>query len=292
MHVISPDTKTYPLSTTSQYTPTPHTISDMSALYTTLGIKNMVFVQPSPYGTDNSLHLDSLSSIGKSHSRAIVVIDPRAPPPASTLQAWHEAGVRGARLNLVSVGRELSDAELRSELTAYAAVLKPMGWALQLYIPLASISRLEPLVEELGLPKVIIDHMGSPSLPFGVANAAEEAPDANQKQQQEGSAALLRMMEKGRTWVKVTGWYRLANSKDAKVRERQDAEVDEMAVRLMRARGGTRVVWASDWPHTRFEGVDVGPWIDRCWKLGERAGGEEVASRMFVDNARELWGFE
>jgi predicted TIM-barrel fold metal-dependent hydrolase len=286
MHIISPDTTSYPFSSKATYTPPPHTLSDLTQLNTTLSLQNSVLIQPSPYGTNNTLHLDILTHLGKAHARAVFVINPHAPPSPATLQAWHEAGVRGLRLNLVSIGRELSDAELRAELSAYAAVLKDRKWALQLYVPLAMVSRLEPLVAELGsgLPKIVLDHLGSPSLPFGLCD--------EEKAQREGFAAMLRMMEAGRTWVKVSGWYRLANSKDPKTKERQERELDEIVVRVMRARGGSRVVWASDWPHTRFEGIDVGPWIDRCWALAEMAGGEEVAVRMFVDNARELWDAE
>jgi predicted TIM-barrel fold metal-dependent hydrolase len=49
---------------------------------------------------------------------------------------------------------------------------------------------------------------------------------------------------------------------------------------------GERVVFASDWPHTRFEGLDVRPFVDRCLEWTEEVG---MTEKVFCSNAQQLW---
>jgi predicted TIM-barrel fold metal-dependent hydrolase len=56
---------------------------------------------------------------------------------------------------------------------------------------------------------------------------------------------------------------------------------------LLKVRGGDGVVFASDWPHTRFEGMDIKPWVEQCL---EWCGDDDVlAKKLFRDNAKVLW---
>lgn len=55
----------------------------------------------------------------------------------------------------------------------------------------------------------------------------------------------------------------------------------------MRA-GKEQLVFATDWPHTRFEGVDIAPFAEASlrWCAEEDAG---MAERLFRRNAEVLW---
>ena len=76
--------------------------------------------------------------------------------------------------------------------------------------------------------KIVVDHLGRPDPKSGINS--------------EGFKALLRSIEKGRTWVKVSGGYRLG------------PQAKEYARELLRVAGPDRLVWASDCPFVGHEG--------------------------------------
>ena len=51
-----------------------------------------------------------------------------------------------------------------------------------------------------------------------------------------------------------------------------------------------RVVFASDWPHTRFEGLDIKPFVKRVMEWCE--WDERLIERVFRGNAEMLWDVE
>ncbi|KAK8118321.1 TIM barrel metal-dependent hydrolase [Apiospora kogelbergensis] len=92
----------------------------------------------------------------------------------------------------------------------------------------------------------------------------------------------MRLLEGGNTWVKLSAAYRFSASADG------FSDAAPVAKELLRVAGRNRVVFATDWPHTRFEGLDIRPWIrtvlfDLCEK------GERLIERVFKGNAEELW---
>lgn len=270
MHVVDPGR--FPLAADAQYRPHPHTLTDAKGFYSQFGIKNMVLVQPSIYGNDNSCMLEALKELTPKHGRAVVGIDPKT-TDKETMEKWHAMGVRGARLNLVSVGRELSNEELRSELESYAKVLKPFNWVLQLYIPLRLAMPLLNIIPELGV-KTCIDHFGSPVLPDPFDPSKTIYP-----YDMVGFASLIKLLEAGNTWVKLSAPYRL--SKDPAMRD-----LDPIGKELI-IKGGNRVVYATDWPHTRFDNIDSVPFMERCFKW---CGGDStLIENLFRANAEELW---
>lgn len=275
MHVVDPGR--FPLSSSAKYKPPAHTVDDMRSFYADLGATDMkaVIVQPSIYGNDNSCTLSALRELGVRDGRAIVQFDPKSISERE-LRQWHDIGVRGVRVNLVSVGRDLTGAELKSELEVYAKVLRDLklDWVLQLYIPLKLAKELEDIVPALGV-KVCIDHFGSPTLPdFDASRELKpyELP---------GFESLVEMLLKGQTWVKISGQYRISRDPEGLYRD-----LAPLGRELLKE-AGNRVVWASDWPHTRFEGIDSGKWIEICYEwCGEGTGLKE---KLFTTNAEELW---
>ena len=75
---------------------------------------------------------------------------------------------------------------------------------------------------------IVVDHLGRPDPRSGVNS--------------EGFKAMLRSIDKGRTWVKVSAGYRLG------------PQAVDYARELVRVAGPERLVWASDCPFVGHEG--------------------------------------
>lgn len=272
MHVVDPDR--YPLSAAAVYRPSPFTVSQAIDFETSIGVSQLVIVQPSIYGNDNSCLLDALRAFGPTRARGVVAFDPATTPP-STLREWHRLGVRGVRLNLRSTEHTMDHAEMEAVLRSYADAVRPLNWVIQLYIPLDMVKILERVMPALGV-RVCIDHMGAPDL-----SSTPKAASRLDPYSLNGFSSLVRLLQGGDTYVKLSAPYRLSKGRD------YIRDVDAVARELIRVAGRTRAVFASDWPHTRFEGLDIRPWIDHV--LSWCGGSQHLAERIFRDNAQDLW---
>ena len=293
LHIISPDT--FPTSASAIYTPHPAPLSVARANAARLSIPNLVLVQPSTYGTDNSCllhHLRLLNSEQPNSARGIVVIDPNRPNEEKTegrvsdeeLQSWHEAGVRGVRVNLKSVNSRPSRQELCDLLVQYVSRLQDAGlrgWVVQVFMDLSDVGGLIDIAgivfgngrkgEEGGM-KLVLDHMGGP-------DRLRSRPDDI-----DGWKELKRLMTYPGVFVKVSAPYRIlaeSGGEQAKVED-----LKGLVSELLAAREGHGCVFATDWPHTRFEGHDIEEWVRACLAW---AGDERTVDRLFKGNAEVLW---
>lgn len=273
MHVVEP--QRFPVATNAVYQPTAHTLDEALAFESSLGIKNVVLVQPSVYGTDNSCLLDALTTIGPSRGRGVVVIDPTK-IPTDTLAYWHSLGVRGVRVNLQSVGRILSESELAETLLRHADAIRSFGWVIQLYLPLEMVPLLQRIVPQLGGVKICIDHFGSPDIPVPLCNVRRQT--VFDPYGLPGFSSLMSLLCKGETYVKISAPYRLSRDEHFK-------DLEAMMGEFLRA-APHRVVYATDWPHTRFTGVDIKPFTELCLQLC--SGDTGLVDRVFYRNAEEM----
>lgn len=272
MHVVEP--QRYPISSNAVYTPSPHTLPEARTFYATLGIENLVLVQPSIYGFDNSCLLDALKEVGPSHGRGVVVIDPETTKP-ETLAEWHQLGVRGVRLNLKSVGKVMTGEELSRTLERHAALIRPLGWMVQLYVSMDMVSAIEHIVPTLGV-KVCVDHFGAPAFPSDIDY------DSFDPYSLPGFSSLVSLLQTGQTYVKLSAPYRFS-------RDPQMRDIGMLAQELLRV-APTRVVYSTDWPHTRFSMYDIRPFTEMCLEWCAKEPG--LAERLFRINAEELWGVD
>ncbi|ORY63361.1 uncharacterized protein BCR38DRAFT_394242 [Pseudomassariella vexata] len=272
MHVVDPTA--YPLSADAAYTPSSHTVEEAMDFEKSVGLDNIVLVQPSIYGHDNSCMLDAMRALGPSRCRGVVSLDPRKTSPA-TLQKWHDLGVRGARINLQSVGKSLDGPELEAALMQYAEVLRPLQWTIQLYVPMRMITLLEPIVPKLGV-RICIDHIGHPTLP-----GPDEYQETQDPYKLPGFESLIRLLEEGQTFVKLSAAYRISAAKDGM------SDLAPIAQEILRVAGKRRVVFATDWPHTRFTGLDIRPWMEQV--LEWCGNDDKLIDRVFRGNAEDLW---
>jgi predicted TIM-barrel fold metal-dependent hydrolase len=210
------------------YAPATRTLAEIEAVAAAHGVRHLVLVQPSVYGSDNTLLLQALAQDPGRH-RGVVVLTGQ--PSASTLDAMHAAGVRGARLNLVSPAGETGEPAAAAR--ALAPLLRERGWHMQWYAHAAQLPLLVALQRELGVP-FALDHLAG----LGVSEATADAANAADTAAWDAAAALAQ----GGAWIKLSGWYRLGGS-------RPYAEL-HAAIARAEALFGERCVWGSDWPHT------------------------------------------
>lgn len=268
MHVTSPQ---YPLVANAAYVPPLHDIGHAMTFEKSIGIPNIVLVQPSIYGNDNSCLLDALKAIGPQHGRGVVGIDPDG-IDITTLREWHRLGVRGVRLNLKSTNVSFTEDSLKNTLENYARTIKPLDWVLELFIGMDDIPILERAAKNLDA-KLCIAHFGAPSFPPLSKRSYPLDPYSLS-----GFRSLINMLERGSTWVKLSAAYRF--DEDDQMRG-----IEAISRELLK-KTGHRLVFASDWPHTRFEGLDVTPFIERSLRWIGEAG---LTEAVLTSNAKELW---
>jgi predicted TIM-barrel fold metal-dependent hydrolase len=176
------------------------------------------------------------------------------------------------RLNIQSNGHPITRDELSKLLWQYADAVRPLGWVVQVYVPMPLIEVLEHIVPSLNV-RFCIDHMGHPCF--------EDPRHAADPYQVPGFASLARLLSAGQTYVKLSAPYRVSRTQNGH-------DLEPMVREIIRLKGTSRVVFATDWPHTRFEGLDIRPWMHTV--LDWCNNDSYLIDRLFKGNAEDLWG--
>ncbi|SDM99803.1 amidohydrolase [Polaromonas sp. JS666] len=228
------------------YRPVHRPLADIEELAQAYGFGHLVLVQPSVYGTDNSVLLGALRA-GRGRHRGVVVLPPSVDD--ATLADMHALGVRGVRFNLVSpVGDSLKAAQggAAERFQALAPRLRALGWHVQWYASPEDLPAIAALHAAHPVPAVL-DHLAGMHAGIGPGHPAWRA---------------LEQLTAQDAWVKLSGWYRLG------AQAPYEALYD--VVRRMAALFGRRLVWGSDWPHTAFA-PDALPAYASTWEPVSRA---------------------
>jgi predicted TIM-barrel fold metal-dependent hydrolase len=265
-HICGP-AAIYPYAGERIYTPPDATISAYRHLLAALGVERAVLIQPSVYGTDNRAMLAALATAGPGF-RGVAVVEPTVSAPE--IEALHRAGIRGVRLNLVD-RREGKNAVPLELVRSLAPRIAPFGWHIEFLVNLDEAPDFAAAVAGLPVP-IVLGHLGYPR---GGAASWTDKP---------AFASLLRMLEGGRTWVKLTGPYRISAAPDLPY-----PDVDAAAARLAAA-APERLIWGSDWPHVMMKKPmpNDGALADL---LARWIGDARTRQRVLVDNATALYGF-
>jgi predicted TIM-barrel fold metal-dependent hydrolase len=265
-HVFGPGSR-FPYADARSYTPPDAPLEKYLGMLATVGMERGVLVQGSAHGSDNSAMLDALER-RPDMLRGVAVADETIAP--AELRRWDALGIRALRFNHFFRGGQL---HYRGGVTLESAKklssrMKDLGWHLQLWIDCKDLPDTIPILKEIGLP-VLIDHMGRTD-----ARAGTGTP---------GFQSLLRLVGEGGCWVKVSGAHRLSNNAPHYPEARPFHEA------LVRA-NPEQLVWGSDWPHPRIEGVmpDAGKLFDLFCEWTPDAG---TRKRILVDNPARLYGF-
>ena len=259
MHVFG-DPSRYPLAATRLFEPPAVAWPDYLAVLGALGIRCAVLVHSAVYGTDNTITADAIATAPE-RLRGVALVNEAMTD--KELERLTHAGFRGFRVNLVS-GRGLQLVAARK----MAERVRPLGWHVQLLMDIESIPDLDKAFASFPVD-VVIDHMGRPDPARGTSAPAFQA--------------LIRLLESGKGWCKISAPYRTSRMPPAY------GDMRPFAAALVAAAPG-RLVWGTDWPHvmvTKHMPNDG----DLCNQLWEWVGDESLRTRILVDNPRELYGF-
>lgn len=229
-----------------------------------LGFERCVIVQPSLYSTDNRCTLDAVRDFGPSRARAVVVT--KKDVSREELQAMHDAGARGLRFFL------LVDDFVMGDAPAMAERIAPLGWHLQVQDRGNWLAEAIPLLEKLPVD-IVIDHVGRTPPENGVNDP--------------GFKALLRFMESGRCWVKISAPYLASTAGPPDY-----ADVGEK-VRALVAVRPDRLVWAANWPHpSHAEAADKPEEADCLDVLLDWVPDAAARNAILADNPGILYDFD
>ena len=244
--------------------PPPACIDDYRPVQARMGTSRAVLVTPSTYGADNTVMLAGLARLGVD-ARGIAVLS--GTEDEAHLRGLHAQGVRGARINL-SLG-VVNDA---ASIARIAQRITPLGWHLQLLMPVDQLLTLAPLLRSLPVD-LVFDHFG------------RIAP--SQCGTHPAHALLLELLAGGRAWIKLSGGYLVSPCASV-----EDPALDALARSFLEA-APERVVWGSDWPHAtasagRQPMPDDARQVDR---LVQWAGDAQRLRQILVLNPERLYGF-
>ncbi len=218
------------------------------------GVERAVIAAASPYGDYNDYTLSCTRN--QPRLRGTVILEPTV--EKTTLDAMAREGIVGVRLPYISL-KALPDLE-SFEYQRTLRRIRDLGWHVHLHLDGARLPQVLPALEKSGV-KLVIDHFGRPDPKDGIRCA--------------GFQSVLRLLQNGRTWVKVSAAYRLGEEFAA-----------SLGRELLRQAGDERLLWASDCPFVGFEAeVTYQQTIDAvlAWLP------EKSRRKVFRDNAVALY---
>jgi D-galactarolactone isomerase len=250
----------FPVDPKAALRPPDATVQDYLAFQKRLGTRRGVLVQPSTYGLDNRLLLESLGKFGPS-VRGIAVVDTNVSD--ADLKRMHEGGVRGIRFNLVQAGATRLDM-----VEPLSKRIASLGWHIQVNASADQIADARETWLRAACP-IVFDHMGHLPQPQGIGHPA--------------FGVICELLRKGKAWVKISGFYI-----DSKVGAPTYADSAAVA-RAYVKEAADRLVYGSDWPHpTETAKPNDAILLDL---FAECVPNESVRNRILVDNAGKLYGF-
>ncbi len=239
------------------------------------GVTRFVVVQPSFYGTDNTVTLDAVATLG-GNGRGVAVVDPARVTDAE-LARLAAGAIAGLRLNLYSTLAVRRGGAMGEGFAATAAVARRHGWHVEVIAPAAMLAEAAGLLARSPRP-VVIDH-------YGLHGGAAPGDGTGQ--------ALLDLLRLPHVWTKLSAPYRAS---DDPLAVRPDP--DWLAA-ILHA-GADRCVWGSDWPHTAPHDQQTGggvPLPYRALDYGHVLDGARVAlpagqvDAILRHNPARLYGF-
>lgn len=273
-HVVGPRAG-YAMVAERHYTPDTATSSELRSHLARNGLRRAVIVQPSFYGTDNRCLLDSLEQLGGA-GRGVAVVGDNA--DAGDLRLLHQRGIRALRINVESAG--MRDAlAVSTLLERWSERVEPLGWHLQIYASMDTISGAATALASLTVP-VVLDHFAM--IP---ADTPRDDPRAR---------TILDLLARGNVYAKLSAPYRM----------QQDGAPDPARVaawaQAFVAANSARILWGSDWPHTNREAGKVAHEVSRYRDIPHGSLGSDLSrwlptpalmQQVLVDNPRNLYGF-
>ncbi len=223
-----------------------------------IGTNRVVIVQPASNHIDNAVTLDAIARLGP-QARGIAVVHPTVTD--AELKRLMDGGIRGIRFTQFD---PRTAATTRDMIEPLAKRVAPLGLHVQIHLRGDQIVECADMLQRLP-GTIVFDHLGR--LTAGLNDPA--------------FAVLRRMIDRGNTWMKLSGAYMLSGP--------PDYLESVLIARGYIAAAPERMVWGSDWPHpTEQHKPDDAVLFDL---LTEWAPDAATRQRILVDNPATLYGF-
>ena len=260
IHLFGPAAQ-YPFHPDSKYVSEDALPEMHIQLQDTLGLAGAVVVSGAGYGM-NPNHLAAMLALHPGRFKGVALL-PEDVTPAE-LQRLDALGVRGARF--VSPGHRGALPRLSPRI---AAMVAELGWHVQFYPSADDLVDFADTLQALPNDAVVLDHFAAIPAAGGVDQPAFQR--------------LLRLLETGKFWVKLSGPMRCTPG------DMPYADVTPLA-RALVAAAPERMVWGTDWPHVNMNGRTMPNDGDLFDLLTEWVPDAAVRRRILVDNPRVLYG--
>lgn len=224
-----------------------------------LGIARAVVVQPNAYVDDNRCTLEAIAKLG-ANARGVAVVKPGVDD--AELERLTRGGIRAIRFMTLpggALGWDVMD-ELAARVQAF-------GWHSIVQLDGRLLPEREAQIRRLP-GNFIIDHVGKFLEPVAPVH--------------EGFQSLLRLVDTGRCWVKLSAPYEVSRT-GAPLYE----DVGALAKALVRA-APERMLWASNWPHPSAPRDRIPEDADLLDLLLEWAPDEATRRKILVENPAAL----
>lgn len=198
------------------------TIEDYLSTLDAAGVQFGVIAAASLYGDYNEYSIEAVRRYKR--LRATAIVHPEI--SALALKKMDDDGIVGIRFQFRNVASppDLTSFEYRRLMRRIA----DLGWHVHLHDDGERLPNYINAIEAAG-PRLVIDHLGRPNPADGI-----DAP---------GFRVVLQAVDRGRTWVKLSGGFRLTPPEAAV----------PFAEKLVAHAGPERLLWGSDWPFAAFE---------------------------------------
>jgi predicted TIM-barrel fold metal-dependent hydrolase len=241
------------------------TVQDYRLIQKRIGTTRVVVVTPRNYATDNRVTVDALAQLG-ANARGVAVVHPTVTD--AELKSLNDAGVRGIRFSLGDPKTAVVSFDMVEPLAKRVADL---GWHVQFNLDGDQIAAHADLLTRLP-SQLVFDHMGHPTLPAGVDH--------------ESFGIMRRLIDKGRTWVKLSGAY-----SNSTVGPPSYPEATKIAQAFVQG-APEHIVWGSDWPHPGEQNKPPLPNDALLFDLlATWSPDEATRNRILVTNPEALYGF-
>jgi 2-pyrone-4,6-dicarboxylate lactonase len=260
IHLFGPAAK-YPFAPDSPYTSRDALPETFHALQDKLGMSTAVIVSPGGYGRNYSLLADVLAKY-PDRFRGIALL--RDDTPSSEIARLTKLGVRGMRMMSAKRGQHVPNYSKE-----IAARVHEHGWHIQFYPHGTDI--VEYADKLLALPNpIVLDHFASIPAAGGVDQPAVKA--------------VLKMLDSGRVWLKLSGPMRCTAEPPPY------PSVTPLAHVFVK-HAPERMVWGSDWPHVNLDGMVMPNDGDLLDLMLDWVPDAAVRNRILTQNAKALYGF-
>jgi D-galactarolactone isomerase len=227
-----------------------------------LGLQRVIVVQPNAYQSDNRVILESIRALG-SGAKGVGVVAPEVSD--AQIERLTQGGIVAQRFFQLPNGAIGFD-----KMDQIMARVHRFGWHANLQLDGRELPKYEAQIGKLP-GKFVIDHVGK---------FLEPVPPEH-----DSFKALLRLVDTGRCWVKLSAPYEVSKTGAPKYED-----VGRLAKALVK-HAPERMLWASNWPHPSAPKDRMPDDADLLDLLLDWAPDDATRKKILVDNPAELYRF-